>query len=106
LLQVIGTIGTIASSHWYFMFCFKPYKFFLQEQDQKHSLDELQAQRQYATDLEKEIQALTEKSQLIEARHKQKVNIILAAIFNGKTTVNISDVQTIKMPHWSLVLSW
>jgi hypothetical protein len=66
----------------------------LQEQDQKHSLDELQAQRQYATDLEKEIQALTEKSQLIEARHKQKVNIILAAIFNGKTTVNISDVQT------------
>jgi hypothetical protein len=74
--------------------------FFLQEQDQNHSLDELQSQRQYATDLEKEIQALTEKLQLTEAHYKRKVNIILAALFNGKTAIIISDVQTIKMPQW------
>jgi hypothetical protein len=44
------------------------------EQNQNHSLDELQGQRQYATDLEKQIQALAQKLQLTEAHYKQKVD--------------------------------
>ncbi|TVU15766.1 hypothetical protein EJB05_39304, partial [Eragrostis curvula] len=43
------------------------------EANENHSLDELQAQRQYAADLEKQIQDLTHKLQLAEAHHKQKV---------------------------------
>ncbi|GJN26460.1 hypothetical protein PR202_gb14391 [Eleusine coracana subsp. coracana] len=43
------------------------------ETNQNRSADELQAQRQYATDLEKQIQALTQKLQSTEAQYKQKV---------------------------------
>ncbi|CAO2038797.1 unnamed protein product, partial [Urochloa humidicola] len=38
-----------------------------------HSLDELKAQRQYATDLEKQIEALAQKLQSVDAQYKQKV---------------------------------
>jgi chromosome segregation ATPase len=43
------------------------------EADKSHSLDELEAQRQYANDLEKQIEALTQKLQSVDAHYKQKV---------------------------------
>ena len=59
------------------------------EADKSHSLDELEAQRQYANDLEKQIEALTQKLQSVDAHYKQKVHIILAALFNCKGTIII-----------------
>nr|TKW03717.1 hypothetical protein SEVIR_7G060100v2 [Setaria viridis] len=43
------------------------------EADKTHSLDELEAQHQYANDLEKQIEALAQKLQSADARYKQKV---------------------------------
>ena len=63
------------------------------EADKSHSLDELEAQRQYANDLEKQIEALTQKLQSVDAHYKQKVNIILAALFNCKGTIIIRKVS-------------
>lgn len=51
------------------------------EADQNHSLE---AQRHYATDLEKQIEDLTQKLQSADAHYKQKVNIILAVMFNSE----------------------
>ena len=63
------------------------------EADKSHSLDELEAQRQYANDLEKQIEALTQKLQSVDAHYKQKVHIILAALFNCKGTIIIRKVS-------------
>uniref|UniRef100_A0A0A9DT49 Uncharacterized protein n=1 Tax=Arundo donax TaxID=35708 RepID=A0A0A9DT49_ARUDO len=63
------------------------------EADQSHSLDEVEAQRQYAADLEKQIEALTQKLQLAEAQYKHKVNTILAAIFSSKKTISIHKIR-------------
>ncbi|AQK46105.1 hypothetical protein ZEAMMB73_Zm00001d026295 [Zea mays] len=42
------------------------------EGDQNHSLNELKSQRQYATDLEKQIEDLTQKLRSADAHYKQK----------------------------------
>ncbi|CAO2171001.1 unnamed protein product [Urochloa humidicola] len=47
------------------------------EADQNHSLDELKAQRQYAIDLEKQIEALAQKLQSVDAQYKQKILFLL-----------------------------
>ena len=62
------------------------------EADKSHSLDELEAQRQYANDLENQIEALTQKLQSVDAHYK-KVHIILAALFNCKGTIIIRKVS-------------
>lgn len=63
------------------------------EADKTHSLDELEAQHQYANDLEKQIEALAQKLQSANARYKQKVNIILASLSHCKETIILHEVS-------------